>query len=42
MNLIDESLEPKKTDNTKKISKIILISIILLVIAIVYRWSSKR
>ena len=35
MNLIDESLEPKKTDNTKKISKIILISIILLIIAII-------
>lgn len=35
MNLIDESFEPKKTDNSKKIAKIILIVMVLLVIAII-------
>lgn len=35
MNLIDESFEPKKTDNTKKIARIILIFIVLLIIAII-------
>lgn len=35
MNLIDESFEPKKTDNAKKISRIILAFIIILIIAII-------
>ena len=35
MNLIDESFEPRKKDNSKKIAKIILIIIALLVIAII-------
>ncbi len=35
MNLIDESFEPKKTDNSKKTAKIILIIMVLLVIAII-------
>lgn len=35
MNLIDESFEPKKPDNSKKTTKIILIIMILLVIAII-------
>lgn len=35
MNLIDESLEPKKTDNSKKIAKIILIIMSILIVAII-------
>lgn len=35
MNLIDESFEPRKKDNSKKIARIILIIIALLVIAII-------
>ena len=35
MNLIDESFETKKTDNSKKLAKIILAIIIVLVIAII-------
>ena len=35
MNLIDESFEPKKTDNSKKMAKIILILMAILVIAII-------
>ena len=35
MNLIDESFETKKTDNSKKIAKIILIIIAVLIIAII-------
>lgn len=35
MNLIDESFEPEKKDNSKKTTKIVLIAIILLVIAII-------
>lgn len=35
MNLIDESFEPKKTNNTKKITKIILIVISILILAII-------
>lgn len=35
MNLIDESFEPKKTDNSKKIAKIILIVMVLLIIGII-------
>lgn len=35
MNLIDESFEPKKTDNSKKMAKIILIIMAILVIAII-------
>ena len=35
MNLIDEELQPKKKDNSKKIARIILITISLLIIAII-------
>ena len=35
MNLIDESFEPRKKDNSKKIARIILIIIALLIIAII-------
>lgn len=35
MNLIDESFEPKKTDNSKKTAKIVLILMGILVVAIV-------
>lgn len=35
MNLIDEELQPKKKDNSKKMAKIILIIISLLVVAII-------
>lgn len=35
MNLIDESFEPEKKDNSKKTAKIILVVIVLLVIAII-------
>ena len=35
MNLIDESFETRKTDNSKKLAKIILAIIIILVIAII-------
>lgn len=35
MNLIDESFEQKKTDNSKKMAKIILIIMIILVLAII-------
>lgn len=35
MNLIDESLETKKTDNSKKIAKIILIVMLVLVVFII-------
>lgn len=35
MNLIDESFEPKKTDNSKKIAKIILIIMVILIIFII-------
>lgn len=35
MNLIDGNFEPKKVDNSKKITKIILIAILVLVIAII-------
>ncbi len=35
MNLIDESFEPKKIDNSKKMAKIILIMMVILVIAII-------
>ena len=35
MNLIDESFEPKKTDNSKKMAKVILIIMAILVIAII-------
>lgn len=35
MNLIDESFEPKKTDNSKIMSKIILAIIVILIIAII-------
>ena len=35
MNLIDESFEPKKTDNSKKMAKIILIVMSILIVAII-------
>ncbi len=35
MNLIDESFEPKKVDNSKKIARMILIIIAILIIAII-------
>lgn len=35
MNLIDESFEPKKTDNSKKMARIILVIMAVLIIAII-------
>ena len=35
MNLIDENFEPKKTDNSKKMARLILVLMVILIIAII-------